>query len=122
MKMVMAIIPRDEAPRVLDALVAAGHTATFGDSRGGVLRQAYQTLFIGIEEESLNGVLTLIRENCRSRLSYQDATASDRFGLPQRSETVVGGAVIFVWTVDHFEAVQSHSDPGSGGSGGLGAP
>jgi uncharacterized protein YaaQ len=114
MKMVMAIIPRAEASRVLDALVAAGHTATFGDSRGGVLRQAYQTLFIGTEEESLDTVLGLIRQNCRSRLSFEDATASDRFGLPQQSETIVGGAVIFVWTLDHFEAVQSHSDPDIG--------
>jgi len=105
MKMVMAIVPRDEAPRVLDALVAAGHTATFGESRGGVLRQAYQTLFIGIEEESLEEVLEIVRQNCRSRLSLEDATAPDRFGLPQRREAVVGGAVIFVWTVEHFEAV-----------------
>jgi len=105
MKMIMAIVPRDEAPRVLDALVAAGHTATFGDSRGGVLRQAYQTLFIGVEEEAVGTVLEIVRQNCHSRLSLEDTTAPDRFGLPRQSEAIVGGAVIFVWSVEHFEAV-----------------
>jgi uncharacterized protein YaaQ len=105
MKMVMAIVPRDEAPRVLDALVAAGYTATFGDSRGGVLRQAYQTLFIGVRKEALETVLDIVRGNCQSRLPLEDATSSDRFGLPGRSEAVVGGAVIFVWSVERFEAV-----------------
>lgn len=109
MKMVMAIIPRDEAARVLDALVAAGHTATFGDSRGGVLRQAYQTLFIGVEEDALGKVLEIIRQFCRSRLLLEDATAPDPFGLPGQSEAMVGGAVIFVWSVEHFEAVQSQA-------------
>ena len=105
MKMVMAIIPRDEAPRVLDVLVAAGYTATFGDSRGGVLRQAYQTLFIGVKEEALGAVLDIIRQNCHSQVSLEDATAPDHFGLPRQSEAIVGGAVIFVWSVEHFEAV-----------------
>jgi len=105
MKMIMAIIPRDEAPRVLNALVAAGYTATFGDSRGGVLQQAYQTLFIGVEEEAMEAVLDIIRQNCQSKLPLEDITAPDHFGLPQQREAVVGGAVIFVWSVDYFEAI-----------------
>jgi len=105
MKMVMTIVPRDEASRVLDALVAAGYTATFGDSRGGVLRQAYQTLFIGVEKEALGTVLEIVRQNCQSQLSLEDATVPDRFGLPRQSGAIVGGAVIFVWSVEHFEAV-----------------
>jgi uncharacterized protein YaaQ len=47
MKMVMAIIDREEANRVLEALIAAGYTATFNDSRSGFLRQSKQMLFIG---------------------------------------------------------------------------
>ena len=105
MRMVMAVIPRDEAPSVLAALVAAGYTATFGDSRGGVLRQAYQTLFIGVEGEALQDVLEIVRTNCRSRLSLEDATSPDSFGVPRQSEALIGGAVIFVWSVEHFEAV-----------------
>jgi uncharacterized protein YaaQ len=104
--MVMAIVPRDESPRVLDALIAAGFTATVGDSRGGVLRQAYQNLFIGVAEEAVETVLDIIRGSCRSRLALEDATAPDRLGSAMQPEATVGGAVIFVWPVEHFEVVQ----------------
>jgi uncharacterized protein YaaQ len=105
MKMVMAIVPRDESPRVLDALIAAGFTATVGDCRGGVLRQAYQSLFIGVREEALEDVLSIVRGSCQSRLALENVTSPDIFGQPQQSEATVGGAVIFVWPVDHFEVV-----------------
>ena len=102
----MAIVPRDESPRVLDALIAAGFTATVSDSRGGVLRQAYQSLLIGVAEEAVETVLAIVRASCRSRLALEDATAPDGLGLPRQSEATVGGAVIFVWPVEHFEVVQ----------------
>jgi hypothetical protein len=37
-KMAMAIVDRAEALLVLEALIAAGYTATFSDSRSGFLR------------------------------------------------------------------------------------
>ena len=64
-KMVMAVVPRDEAHQVLEGLVSAGFTATFGESRGGVLRQAQLTFFIAVDEEKLDQVLEIIRERCR---------------------------------------------------------
>ncbi len=45
-KMVMAIIPRDHANRVLMSLVEAGFAATYGDSRGGRLRQSQQSVLL----------------------------------------------------------------------------
>ena len=44
MKMVMAIVHRDETPRVLEALITAGYGVTSSESRGGMLRQTSQTL------------------------------------------------------------------------------
>ena len=35
-KMVMAVIPRDEAEHVLDALINAGYSATFMETKGGM--------------------------------------------------------------------------------------
>ena len=64
MKMVMAVVPKVEANAVIDALVAIGHTATFGEARGGVLRQASQSLFIAVEDEDLEEVLCVIRKDC----------------------------------------------------------
>lgn len=103
-KMVMAIVGREEAMRVLEALIVAGYTATFHEGRSGVLRQARQTLFIGVEAEKLEHVLAIIKENCRSRVESTEARADAMLPLPPtRTFAEVGGAVVFVWDVDLFE-------------------
>ena len=108
MKMVMAIVEREETARVLEALIAAGYTATFNEGRSGVLRQAKRTLFIGVEAAKLDEVLSIIRENCRSHVSSTEAEARTDvgFGLPlppRRTMAEVGSAVVFVWDIDRFE-------------------
>jgi len=104
MKMVMAVVPRDEAGRVLEALVAAGHTATFSDSRGGMLRQAQQMLFIAVEEQDLEQVLTIIRDNCHSQVVVEPSEPGTPFSLGSVSVTAeLGGAVVFMWDLDRYE-------------------
>lgn len=105
-KMVMTIIEREEADHVLEALIAAGHTPTiFGTSRGGVLRQARPTLFVGVEADKLDNVLSIIRENCRSQVALE-STEGDETAVGQTSRRTfaeVGSAVVFVWDIDRFE-------------------
>lgn len=104
MRMVMAIVHRDETVHVLEALITAGYRVTSSESRGGMLRESSQTLFIGVEAERLQHVLSIIKENCHSQISME-STETDIASqtLPRRSWTRVGGAVVFVWTVEHFE-------------------
>jgi len=52
-KMVMSVIPRDEAEMVLAALINGGHTATFLETKGGILRQSQYTLFTAVKEEDV---------------------------------------------------------------------
>ena len=104
MKMVMAIVPRDEAGHVLEALVTAGYTATFTDSRSGVLRQAQQMLFIAVEEQDLDQVLTIIRDNCHSQVIVDPGEPRTPFSLGSVPVTAeLGGAVVFIWDLDRFE-------------------
>lgn len=104
MKMVMAIVHRDETARVLEALITTGYRVTSSESRGGMLRQTSQTLLIGVEAERLKHVLSIIKENCRSQVAMEsteaDVTSQTQ---PTRSWAEVGGAVVFVWTVEQFE-------------------
>ncbi len=103
MKMVMAIVPRDEASHVLEALVAAGYTATFTDSRSGVLRQAQQMLFIAVEKQDLEQILTIIRDNCHSQVVVEPGEPRTPFSLgPVPVTAELGGAVVFIWDLDHF--------------------
>jgi len=104
MKMVMAVVPRDEAGHVLEALVAAGHTATFTDSRGGMLRQTQQMLFIAVEEKDLERVLANIRDNCHSQVVVEPGEPRQPFSLGTVPVTAeLGGAVVFIWDLDRFE-------------------
>jgi uncharacterized protein YaaQ len=103
-KMVMAIVERGETLRVLEALVAAGFGATFNDSRGGFLRTSKQTLFVAVEAEKVDDVLSIIRENCHSHIAL-DSTEGDTAveETSTRSFAEVGSAVVFVWDIDRFE-------------------
>ena len=105
-KMVMAVVPRDQADGVMEALIAAGYTATFTDSRGGMLRQAQEMLFIAVRERDLERILAIIRENCRTQVEVESADESAPCGLrsrPERVTTYVGNAVVFVWDLERFE-------------------
>jgi uncharacterized protein YaaQ len=105
MKMVMAVIARDEAEGVLQTLIAAGFAATFTKSRGGVLRQAQQMLFIAVEAEDVERVLSIIREHCHSQV-HVEPSASQEDSLLSSVPSVtaqLGGAVAIVWDLDRFE-------------------
>ena len=98
--MLMAVVPRDQAENVVNALVVAGFTATITDGRGGVLRQAQRILFIVIAAEKLEEVLALIRTNCRVTVRIEDSNAPpDKNNVP----TKVGGAVVFIWDIGRIE-------------------
>jgi uncharacterized protein YaaQ len=103
-KMVMAIVERQETTRVLEALVAAGFSATFSDSRGGYLSTSKQTLLIGVQSERLDELLSIIRENCRSQIALESTHADTTLqAAPTRTFAEVGSAVVFVWSIDRFE-------------------
>ena len=104
MKMVMAVVSRDEADCVLQDLIEAGHAATFVESRGGMLRQAQQMLFIAVEDKDLGEVLTIIRGGCHSQVLVECTEPSEPLSpSPAPVGTRVGGAVVFVWDLEHFE-------------------
>ncbi len=104
-KMVMAVVSRDQAGRVLDRLITAGYGATFTESRGGVLQQAQQMLFVAVEAEKVNHVLSIIKDQCRTKVEVSEHSDTLN-GFPihhtETTTTEVGSAVVFVWDLDHF--------------------
>jgi len=104
MKMVMAVVQRDEAENVLQGLIAAGHTATLLESRGGMLRQAWTTMFVAVKKEDVKSVLRIIKSGCTSDVSVESGEAGAGFTDRHSSaKAKVGGAVVFVWDLDKFE-------------------
>lgn len=107
MKMVMAIVPRDGTEQILQALISSGHTATITESRGGMLRQAQQTLFIAVEERDLQTVLDIVQPDLSQAATSMPTEAAGAFGSFALKSTpamsLVGGAVVFIWDTERYK-------------------
>ncbi len=110
MKMVMAVVPRKCGDEVLASLINSGFTATYSETRGGMLRQSQMTLFIGVRQSDLQKVLDIISSAC-----YGETIIHRGFGMthvdidPEPHSNNEGrplggsGAVVFIWTLDRYE-------------------
>ena len=107
MKMITAIINKKDAGEVCFALTDHRFEFTKLATTGGFLRAGNTTLLIGVEDESLDAVLDLIRKNCAKRMERVPAIpASEMSPMGYQSypaEVMVGGAIVFVNDVCHFE-------------------
>ncbi|MCD4673594.1 MAG: cyclic-di-AMP receptor [Anaerolineaceae bacterium] len=105
-KMVMTVVPRNGAEKLLNALVNAGHTATFMESRGGMLRQSQLSLFTAVDSEELEKVLEIIRGSCSTEMIVESQNDAEMLSFGQTSITSgVGGAVIFIWSIEGIEII-----------------
>ena len=67
MKLILAIAQQTDVKTLLSALVKNGYKATRLASTGGFLKAHSTTLLIGVEEEKIQEVLRIIKENCSKR-------------------------------------------------------
>ena len=108
-KMVMVVIPRDEAETVLDALISAGYTATFMETKGGMLRQSQYSLFIAVKNADLKKVCDIIKKNCTLQISNMNGDLEREEMLTDEALTEeslsgkIGGAIIFIWNLHKVE-------------------
>jgi len=101
MKMVMVVIPANTAEAVIDALVNAGHTATYAETHGGMLQQSQYSLFIAVKKEELDDILEIIKQNCLTRVEMSTHDIGGQNSMGQPSVTAeLGGAVAFIWDID----------------------
>jgi uncharacterized protein YaaQ len=104
MKMVMVVVPANTAENVLDALVNAGHTATYAETRGGMLRQSQYSLFIALRKEQLEEVIEIIKENCHTQVEMKTRPFKEQRLTERQAITAeIGGAVAFVWDIESIE-------------------
>lgn len=107
MKLILAIIQERDRKRVADALSAAGYFYTKIASTGGFLRDGNVTFLIGVDNEQLDPVLEIIRDNSEARDQYVSMPPPDVMPsaavLQAPVKVNVGGAVAFVMDVERFE-------------------
>jgi uncharacterized protein YaaQ len=107
MKLIISIVHRDDVDTLLKALTDAGHKATLISTTGGFLREGNATVFIGAENEHIEEILGLVKDNCHTRTRYLSpivpVTEPSEFYIPEPVELEVGGATVFVLDVERHE-------------------
>jgi uncharacterized protein YaaQ len=107
MKMITAIVNKKDTNEVCFALTDHHFEFTKLATTGGFLRAGNTTLLIGVEDEKLDEVLDLIRKNCARRMERVPAMATSEMApvayQSMPAEVMVGGAIVFVNDICHFE-------------------
>lgn len=109
MKLVIAVVQGEDAQRAVAALGDRGISSTRVSSSGGFLQQGNVTLFIGVEEAQVEEALRIIHENCKERTRFMTpvppiAEPGELFAA-YPVEVQVGGATVFVVSVDSFDKI-----------------
>jgi uncharacterized protein YaaQ len=107
MKLVAAIVHNEDAATLVDALLEREYRATRLHSSGGFLKQGNATILVGVEDEQIDDVLSIISANCHSRKQFVNPMPPimepGEFYMPYPVEVEVGGATVFVLPVERFE-------------------
>ena len=105
MKMITAIINKDDSRQVCNHLIQEGFSVTRLATTGGFLMAGNMTLMIGTEHEKVAACIQVIAEHCKQRVEVVPSTASYGIGVATAYplQVTVGGATIFVTNVERFE-------------------
>jgi len=106
-KLLLAIVHSEDAAALVDALLEKDYRTTRLQSSGGFLRQSNATVVLGVEDDKVEEVMAIVRENCTSRTQVVNPMPPimepGEFFMPYPLEVEVGGATVFVVPVDRFE-------------------
>ena len=107
MKLLFAIVNKDDANYVNTGLNKSGFMATKIPSTGGFLMNGNTTFMIGVKDEDVDAVIEIISHFSKKRIVslpadpvYNPAVMD---GYPLK--ITVGGATIFVLNVERFEHI-----------------
>ncbi|QXE01767.1 cyclic-di-AMP receptor [Terribacillus sp. DMT04] len=106
MKLVLAIIQDKDSNRLTDALGDKNYKTTKLSTTGGFLKAGNTTLMVGCEDDQVDDVMDIIKDNCSQR-NQMVAPISPMGGnadsyIPNPVKVEVGGATVFVLPVDSF--------------------
>ncbi len=109
MKMIFAIVRKEDEGFVIERLNKEKISVTKLSSTGGFLRKGNATLMIGTEDDKVDFVINVIKEECSRRQevminpSYSSGSKGPVLGYAAPPVSVeVGGATVFVVNVEQF--------------------
>jgi uncharacterized protein YaaQ len=107
MKMILAIISKNDAHIVMDAMMEEKIQVTKLATTGGFLKAGNTTLITGVEDGKVKKVIDIITRFSSKRKQVMPGAMPLKMGgwsVPG-FEVTMGGATIFVFNVDQFEKV-----------------
>ena len=107
MKLIIAIVQDEDASRLVNQLMNDGYGVTKLATTGGFLRAGNTTLLVGVEDDRLQSAMGIIEKVCKSRKQMASApvsmsSVSSGMYTSYPIEVTVGGATVFVLSVDQF--------------------
>lgn len=106
MKLIIAIVQDEDATRLVNQLMDGGFGATKLATTGGFLKSGNTTLLVGVDDSRFQECLGIIEKVCKSRkqIATSPVTMGGASGMyaSYPIEVTVGGATVFVLTVDQF--------------------
>jgi len=106
LKLVVAVLQDRDWPTLRDQLVEHNFRFTRLSSSGGFLRQGNTTLMLGVQDEQVDEVISLIRRVGKPREEYvvvPSAISDPEVSFPVK--VTIGGGTIFVIDVDSMERI-----------------
>ena len=107
MKLVLAVVSKDDSSMVSSALTQEGFPVTKLATTGGFLMAGNTTFISGVEVGQVDQVIDIIRKQSTRRTQIVPSASTMDGGMYTSVpiEVTVGGATIFVLDVDRFEKV-----------------
>ncbi len=107
MKLIIAIVDREDAGAVTRGLTQAGFSSTRLATTGGFLGSDNATILVGVDAERVQAALGVIKSQSHARRQLLPADADGAYGYHPATpvEITVGGATMFVVDVEHFERI-----------------
>lgn len=106
MKLLIAVVQDQDSHRLSGALIKAGLRATKLASTGGFLKSGNSTFLIGVQDQEYDKALQIIKSNCKAREQMISPVSpiggSAESYVPYPVEVQVGGATVFVVSVEDF--------------------
>lgn len=107
MKMLTAIINKEDSAAVQSGLTSQGFSVTRIATTGGFLMAGNVTLIMGVEDDRVDDAMAVISEFSRRRRQLVPQNISQGMGATGAYplEVPTGGATVFVQDVERFEKI-----------------
>lgn len=106
MKLIIAIVHDEDVHHLIEDLTKEKYRVTKLATTGGFLKAGNTTLLTGVEEDQVDRVIEIIKDNCQTRnqtvTSPTPMAGAAGVFIPYPIEVKVGGATVFVVDIEQY--------------------